>query len=412
MNFGIAPRANFKSNLNNNSAAPLPTYEEYKRTTPAMKIKQISKRYGAEYYLALGKLYTHLTGKNLDPKKILNVIELLSKLKNDLTKQYLYSLLFPEKHKNARIPTKFPTPSSTFQQNDFLLVTTNASGHFCIQWCPQNLSSTIANNEFVVNNNSTLGGNTADVNYVTSTTLVNTLNTQWQAFRVVSACMIIQYVGSFTDMKGLLGGGVDITTSNTNSFDSNYSVFSNIDDRLWSSVVRADEGLKVCYFPKDYADLNFIKPQTTPAANGLASAVRLLAYGQGLPPSTQCIRIDLIKNVEAIPGPAFADIMEVGYLDCDSGNEVSFDAAKLMTKNNLIVTKMDEQEMLEKLMKTPGKDYISILQDERMKDIKVRNDFLKDNLDKIVTSNSFMDSSVLDSTMDLSDTSSVYGLGI
>jgi len=346
-------------------------------------IRRISDRYGMDFSNALGGLYTQLTGEVFDVSKFKNNIQILQKLKEDMTKKYLYSLLFPEKCKGARIPTKFPTPSTTFQFNDFILITPNAAGNFVVQWCPQTLSTTISTNELVVNTGSTLTGLNLDTTYTTQSALVNTRNTNVQAFRVVSACMIVQYVGAFNTLQGYLGAGLDISAQNTNGGDSNYSNFANIDDRLWSQVVRVDEGLKIVYFPKDYGDLNFIRPNQTPAQNGIASIVRLLIYGQNIPPSTSCIRIDLYKNVEAIVGPAYGDIMESGYLSDDSTMDTSLEASKLLTKSNLVISKLEESDSINELFSLPGKDYIGVLNNSSILDKKNRPEFLKQQVNEL-----------------------------
>ena len=386
------------NNFNNRyGVAPSPIYStDVQKVNAEENIKLISTRYGADFYNALGGLYTALTGKTLNTNKILNIVDILNKIKQDLTKKYLYSLLFPEKCKGSRIPTKFPVPSATFQMNDFILVSPNASGNFVVQWSPQNLSSSTANNELVLNTAAGLTGLNNDATYVTQTALTNALVTQWQAFRVVSACIVVQYIGSYINLQGTFGAGLDISGSNSNSFDSNYSNFSNIDDRLWSQVTRVDEGLKIVYFPKDYNDLSFIRPNQTPSQNNLASAIRLLVYGQSLPASTQCIRIDFIKNVEAIPGPAFGDIVETGYLESDSMTDHALESSKLLTKSNLVVSRIEEQENLEKIMKTSGNDYLQILNDPNLQERKrSRADILKNSLDKVREDNSYMTRDIL-----------------
>jgi hypothetical protein len=366
------------------------------KISPEENLIRISKRYGADFYNALGGLYKELVGKQLDTKKILNTIEILNQIKQDLTKRYLYSLLFPEKSKGCRIPTKFPVPSATFQLTDFIIITPNSSGNFVVQWCPQNLAASTALNEVVVNTANTLTGMNSDITYVTSTALTNALVTQWQAFRVVSACMVVQYVGSFVNLQGTFGGGLDISASNSNSYDANYSNFSNIDDRLWSQISRVDEGLKVVYFPKDYNDLSFIRPNQTPSQNGLASAVRLLVYGQSLPVSTQCIRIDFIKNVEAVPGVSFADVVETGFLESNSMIEHSLEGSRLLTKNNLVVSRIDEQEMLEKTLKLPGNDYLEILSNSLMQEKrKSRTEDLKNLYNSVKEGNGIIDKNIL-----------------
>lgn len=324
-------------------------------------IDNISSRYGADFYQGLGALVRTLAGKEFSINTMDSAIDNLMKLKEDLTKKYLFSLLFPEKSKGTRIPSKFPVPSATFQQTDFLLITPNALGNFEVQWSPQNLSISNANYEITYDVAPGLNGISLDTIFYSTSTLTSPLATNWQAFRVVSACMIVQYIGSFINLSGTFGGGLDITTQYPNNWDPNYSNFSNVDDRLWSQVVRVDEGLKVVYFPKDYSDFNFIKPNQAPnSGNSMSSSVKLIVYGQNLPPNVSCVRIDFIKNVEAIPGPAFADIVELGFSSSKNNSEHALDAAKMLTTSNSVITRLVEQEELENVMKTKGADYKNI----------------------------------------------------
>jgi hypothetical protein len=71
--------------------------------------------------------------------------------------------------------------------------------------------------------------------------------------------------------------------------------------------------------------------------------------------------IKYFKNL-AIPGPGFADIVEMGFLDSNSAStEHAIEAAKLLTSSNLVVSSLTAQPALEKVLKTPGNDYKEVL---------------------------------------------------
>jgi hypothetical protein len=329
------------------------------------KMNEISERYGESFANYLLKLKKELTGSTTDLMIVDNTITILNKLRKDLMKTYLASLMFPEKYKGSRIPTKFPVPSAVFQQTDFILVTTNSHGNFTIQWCPQVLLSqqystgNPLKSEVVINTHPDLNGYDKNENYVGSNVLTNPLVVNWQAFRLVSACAIVQYVGSIVNVQGTLGAGLDISTETELKPDPNYSNFSYIEDRLWNDQISTDDGLKISYFPKDYSDFTFIKPDKVPKDNGLSSVSRLLIYGQSLPSSQQCIRIDFIKNIEAIPGPAFADIIETSYIEDDgsSGGDAPMDASKIMSQSGLVVSRLSKQDEIQDILNTPDNSY-------------------------------------------------------
>jgi hypothetical protein len=336
------------------------------------KMQNISKRYGTDFKRAFQQLYKKLFGKDIEPKSIKEMVQLFANMKANLTKKYLYSLLFPERTMEARIPTKFPVPTAAFQVSDFLLITPSSQGTFLIQWTPQMMASTTSLGEIRLNTNAALTGSVIDStagNYVVQSTLVNPLNVSsyWQAFRVVSACMIIQYVGNFMNQSGQLGGAIDISTRLDGTADTSFSVFSNVDDRMWNQVVRSDEGLKICYFPKDYCDYSFIRPDTTQANNALPSTIRMICYGQGLPLSTQpLIRIDFIKNLEAIPAPGVSDLVNQQYITTYTEHDHAEHASKLAANSQMVISNNKEQEKVLQLMNMPGDSYERVLGDQNL----------------------------------------------
>ena len=334
-------------------------------TSPeAQKLQLISNRYGQDFYNTLSNLFEHLTGEALDLKKTSNMIKILNVLQKKQKKNYIKALLFPEKVKIARVPCKFPVPSNVIQQTDYLIVTTNSLGNYQIEFNPQNfLSST--GTEVYLNTNASLDGNSilSTVTYTTPTVLTNSFATSgnFSCFRLVSACMIIQYVGSLQDQRGRFGGALEFTaTSTSDPVQNNFSAFNNIDDKMFSQVVVTTEGLKICYFPKDYQDFNFIKVQTNPEANKLSSKVTLLSYGQGLPAGSPCVRIDFIKNIECIPNVGLAELLETN-MELEEEDRCAENCSAFIAQHKLSVLPLTTSNALAKAFELPGEDYLDLL---------------------------------------------------
>lgn len=333
-------------------------------TPENQKIQLISNRFSEKFYSALSDLFHHLTGEALDFDKTKDMIKILQVLQNKQKKNYIKALLYPEKCKIARIPCKFPVASHCLQQSDYLIVTTNGNGNFQIEFSPQNFLSATGT-EVYLNTAAALDGNTSltSAAYTAQSVLTNTFATtvNFSCFRTVSACMIIQYVGSLQDQRGRLGGALEFTaTSSGDPALTQYSIFNNIDDKMFSQITDTMQGLKVCYFPKDYQDFNFIKPQTNPEANKLSSKVVLLAYGQGLPPSSPCIRIDFIKNLETIPNYGLAELLETDQ-EPEEEDRCAENCAAFIANHKLSVMPLETSQALEKAFNLPGEDYKDVI---------------------------------------------------
>lgn len=344
------------------------------------KVQEISEKYDKQFLSKLGELYGLLTGKSLQKDRIYDTIEMLNKIRKNQEKTYLKALLFPEKVRGARIPTKFPTPSIAFTSTDTLLITTNSNGNFQLQWSPSMLLTsvpvsgtliTLGTEVWLNNENTRLNGFTIlpELNrsdYVAQNTLTNSFFSCLQAFRIVSACCIIQYVGAFQDTKGIIGGSLDVQPGSSTA-NLNYSAFSNIDDKLYSQKTNPENGLKINYFPVDSTDSIFLQVNKMPPENYLATHLRMLVYGQGLPASTQCIRVDFVKNCEGIPGPSGQDLLSTNYeIDYTESGDAFLKASKTLADNFLASVTLEESKQLESAFKLPGNTYKSILKNARL----------------------------------------------
>lgn len=332
-----------------------------KNESPAMNPKfynRLLRQFGKTFLLKLVHGYNALSKQVINLDEVDDVIELIIKMRQEITKSYLYSIIFPEKCRGMRIPTKFPIPSMTFYQKSHLTITPNSSGVWYLQWCPQTLLTSSFNTanqgNLLLNNSSTLTGGTADTtatNY-TSVTIDRLQSAGMiQAYRLVSASLIISYVGSVDAHAGVLGGGVDISMTDSILPDTSASAFNVIDDKIWNLQASPYEGLRLIYFPKDYNDLNFIRPDVSSQSNGLSTVIRFLVYGQNMPAGAS-VRCDLVRNFEGLPLPAMADFVTMdfhkqktpgGY---SKSGDPALDAGSLVAENNAVITKGTDEGIL------------------------------------------------------------------
>ena len=319
---------------------------------------RLLRQFDRTFLSKLVDLHNQLGKQKLNLNEIDNIIEFLIHYKKELTNNYLYSLLFPERSKGTRIPTKFPIPSMTFQQKSNLTINPNVSNNWYFQWCPQTLLSTAfvtANNgNCLLNNSAAITGSVADTtaaNY-TAITVDRLQNAGMiQAYRLVSASLIISYVGSVDAHSGVIGGGVDVSFVDSTLPDTASSVFSTIDDKIWNLQTNPYEGLRLIYFPKDYSDLNFIRTDVSTATNGIPTCIRFLLYGQNMPIGAS-VRIDLYRNFEAIPFPGMSDFVTVDFFKPKNSNpnsqgEPAIDAGSKIAESGVTVTKLSDEKALE-----------------------------------------------------------------
>ena len=214
---------------------------------------------------SLVDIHASFTGKTIDMSRVELNLQLLETLIREIEKHYLFGLVFPEhpKAKNVRIPSKFPIPSFTFQQKSQFTIKPNASGNFQLQYIPQALfddsAVTTAGSTWVCTDAALTGTTASGITYTLNNNDFLLLKDAVQVYRLVSCTILATYIGSIDQHSGILGGGVDVSYLSTNTADLSYGVFSTIDDKMFALQTIPFNGLKLNYFPKDYADLNFIR---------------------------------------------------------------------------------------------------------------------------------------------------------
>ena len=251
------------------------------------------------------------------------LVDSLKHLSDDARDDYLATLLYPESVSGKKIPTLFPIPTSTFQMHltcgGGTFQKTNNSGNIAWTWNPAFLLENTGTNitPFFLNTDTSLNGNGASNFFLGQDIGYNSLPTGiYGSYRVVSASIVVSYIGRMDIVSGVIGMGIGLNNSGVatpaaiNAVDAasgNFSNFLQIDNLYYSERTQAANGTRAIYFPIDdrYTNFNPVYNSTAVGppsvlANTFVSGFYFAGYAQGLPPATNCLRFDLYINFESI----------------------------------------------------------------------------------------------------------------
>lgn len=205
----------------------------------------------------------------------------------------------------------------------------------------------------------------------------------YSSFRVVSASLRIRYIGTIEKASGFMGGGISnkailgtamryYTISKTTSpsplpYDPNHSTYNsfmyggefldinNINNLVYSYQGNCLDGVRLLYFPVDnkyeeftklFSDGVTVYPQQF--SDGYQNAAVepkdtrnsfwWLAYAQGLPPDSSCLRAELTINYECMPAEKLLNYMPVSinpiYIDPKIRKKLLEEIAKKSVSKN------------------------------------------------------------------------------
>lgn len=323
--------------------------EEIKKNLENSDITIITKLYG---------LKNALCNETLNMSSIKRQIDELCSYKQMQNYAYLNDLLCPEKARGVKIPSQIPLPSCSFQLHNSITLTTNASGNVAFLMNPffladetaigtalevSGTSYTVANflSSAWVNNNSSLTGNASDTNWV-PINFGQTLPAVYDQYRLVSASLIVRYIGRLDQVQGEIGGAIfydDLDSiggqlapesgdpvSSTSPSIAKYGYFDYAQDAFYSSRGLTLEGIRMLYFPLDNSYEEYVK---TMGATNIAAAATDSApmfsvdsgqykggfnwffWAQGAPASSPCFKLDIYCNFECLPAAKFLNYMPI-----------------------------------------------------------------------------------------------------
>ena len=269
------------------------------------ELDKILDKYDKNFLSYIARLYEAINGEKIDFSKLKSVVELLSKFNERQEYNYLSNLLHPEKCIGCKIPSPLPIPSCSFQLHNSVALKTNQHGCLAMYFNPfflckeskdsyQNVyfnynelqDSTVGStmefcSSLFINNQSTLNGH-QPVNEWRCVNMGQTIPAVYNQYRLVSASIVVKYVGRLDIASGVIGGAVlfDETNDigarvivrqisgmsdqeykyyNQPVFLQKYGNFNLAQDAFYWHENQAIEGIRMLYFPLDNSYEEYLK---------------------------------------------------------------------------------------------------------------------------------------------------------
>lgn len=308
----------------------------------------------------LHRLYITLNGEEMDLDDVQSAVDALRVFNQKTEFDYLGDLLNPEMAKGCKIPSAMPVPSAAFQLHNCVSIETNNSGNCCFVFNPcflynkddhikweypgSEIATTLWETSLWVNNDNSLDGSSSNDNF-RPFNIGQGIPGVYGNYRIVSASIIIKYIGRLDIASGVVGGAVVfddvkdigahygtsgglITDTSGHSF-AKYGNFDLMQDSFYFQENLALEGIREVYFPID----NSFEEYTTLKNSDVASAVsggglddwrieirdrdryksgfNFVFYSLGAPAHSTCFKVDVYINYECLPDPNFLNYMPI-----------------------------------------------------------------------------------------------------
>ena len=289
--------------------------------------------------------------------------------------KYCDVLLHPEKCKGAKIPSSIPVPSCSFQLHNSINLKTNNKGNLCLicnpfYLCNKNVfpydvgfsyidlpDSTLENLKLIntttlwLNNSDDLTGNKEDEGFFLPVNIGQDIPDLYDQYRLVSASLIIKYIGRLDISSGVIGGGMMFEQFGTIGGEcyldaqsdyiptewenlSKYSDFNLIKDSYYHHENLCLEGIRALYYPIDNSYEEFVKvnnmshseirkhqkevneikfniPIIRINQDYYKSGFNWMIYVSGAPQNSKCFKLDLYCNFECLPNSSYLNYMPV-----------------------------------------------------------------------------------------------------
>lgn len=345
------------------------------------ELKMMIDNYDQKMLTYIGKLYEIVNGERIDLENLSNITEAIQKYNEKAKGSYLDDLLHPEKRKGCKIPSAIPVPSAAFQLHNSFNLKTNQYGNLCFFFNPfflydkDKVDSSVfewatedyehkAVLEWLSSANFCNYPNMDGSTPVDTTQVFNPINMGqgipgvYNSYRLVSASVVVKYIGRFDIASGVIGGAIINDTFNsvgaweqtyyknethTSWTDSagyalgngnNLLKYTNFDlamDSFYHQENMLVEGLRMIYFPLDNSyeeyvptniinGLNFTYDTVTEGTgnkmdislkdkDALRDGFNFFFYTLGGPTNTSCIKVDIYCNFECLPNAEFLNYL-------------------------------------------------------------------------------------------------------
>lgn len=359
----------------------------------------------------LAKLNKIMNSDTMNVDELKNAVDALNVFNTHSRKNYLDFLLHPERSKGCKIPSSIPVPSTSFQLHNTITLTTNSKGNVAFAFNPFFLAN--ADSRFItniqgmgdinadffstlwVNNDESLTG-TEPNDHFTAVNIGQTIPSVYGSYRVVSAGLIVKYIGRMDITSGVIGGsiifddnsGIGIHSDfvqhpennrySRNPFLSKYGNFDLAMDSFYHQENLAIEGVREIYFPLDPSFEDYIKlfqgsmlnidnsnmEDWTYFANRdfYKSGFNFFVYVLGAPISSPCFKIDVYINFECLPDARFLNYMPAGIPETPIPSTTKSTFVKIVqekpisksNEENGIVVSKDGDSIWSKIKKAVG----------------------------------------------------------
>lgn len=321
-------------------------------------------------------LYEILNGEKIDFEKIQKSINELKQYSEINEYTYLNNLLYPEKCKGVKIPSPIPVPSCSFQLHNSIVLTTNSLGNLGIIFDPDFLCSNIHDkvinivtdewdNDYTiqfftslfVNNNDSLNGSSDNINWKIMDIGQN-IPPVYDQYRLVSASIVVKYIGSLDIISGVIGGAIIFDESDEigchhrirfhnkmtgrdygpfarfsiPKYLSKYGNFDLAMDSFYHQENSVLEGIRLLYFPIDNSYLEYMGLMKDDYVNieqedansyhqirGIfhvskeyrKNIFKQMIYVLGAPANQACFKLDIYCNFECLPTSKFMNYIPI-----------------------------------------------------------------------------------------------------
>ena len=353
--------------------------EESKKDDKDKDIKEILEKADKnelELIKNIGSLYQIVNAPDfLDLDKFKQAVDALSEFNKTQEYDYLHNLLLPERCKGVKIPSAIPVPSCAFQMHNSVTLTTNETGFVCAMFNPYFLATNTPSSIYVpsgsvpnpgggeasynqetliphyftslwVNNDPYLNGNSSNEEFMPMN-IGQCIPPVYDQYRLVSASLVVRYIGRLDNASGLICGAVIFDESlniggQTSAEDgtsagvlhnpslAKYGNFELARDSFYHQEYMSVEGLRMLYFPVDNSFEEYVKTFDTSLGNYslnptygnvwnnatlsipqdyYKSGFNFFIYSINAPPSSACFKVDIYCNFECLPNASFLNYL-------------------------------------------------------------------------------------------------------
>ena len=330
-------------------------------------------KYDADVLSYIARLYEALNGEKLDFTKVKSAVDALAIFNKKQEYNYLNNLLHPECSKGCKIPSPIPIPSCAFQLHNCVTLSTNSSGNLGLVFNPfflasnqvSNIKQQITNPDnsdnsgylspqtlstLWINNDNSLTGSLPNENW-TSVNIGQTIPGVYDQFRLVSASLVIKYIGRMDIVSGVIGGAIvfdenqyiggsvnfiaangTTVTATDSPLNPDLAKYGNFDlamDSFYHQENLCLEGIRELYFPIDnsfeeytrvtdgtnidvagtFQDGILTNAYITGQQDYYKSGFNWMVYVLGAPVNSACFKVDIYCNYECLPNASFLNYL-------------------------------------------------------------------------------------------------------